>query len=505
MRTIVRITKTGFYRVCLMGISVLFVACGNKAKERPQSGKGPNILFIYTDDQAAWDFGLHGNQQAHTPNMDQLAREGGYFPNAYVSTPVCSPARVALLTGQYASEYGIYDFIPPPGHKLYDPSKESGLDPKSITFPEMLQHNGYVTGLVGKFHVGDWLNDPQRKHHPVNNGYDYFMGLTGGGASPKDPTLELDGTVGKIEGYTSNILTDHAIGFIKEHSEGPFLLSLHYRAPHGRWLPVPDEDWAPYEDMDPDVPDPDYPDLNTKAVKKKMREYMASTSGMDRNMGRVLQALKELGIEDNTIVIFTSDHGYNMGHHGIEHKGNGIWITKTPHPAKGNLARNSRPNLYETSLKVPMLIKWPGVVEPGSRYDHVVSSLDWYPTLAEMAKAEIPEGKILRGKSMVPILKGKEIPKERDIYAEYSMINYSKAYMRSYRNANWKLVKDFLNEGRDELYNMKTDPEEEHNLINEGDEQLEKVKEMLTGKILGKMEEIGDPLLERLQKESIQE
>ncbi|RAV30349.1 sulfatase family protein [Sinomicrobium soli] len=478
----------------------------------------PNILFIYTDDQAAWDIGVgnnyneegpdyitrknvNGAYQTYSPNLDKLAEEGAYFTNSFVSTPVCSPSRVSLLTGQYASEYGVYDFIPPPGHKLYEPDKEIGMSPDSLTFAEVLKNNGYATALVGKWHVGDWQKETMKKYHPTNNGYDYFMGLTGGGISPKDPKLEKEGKLQRFEGYTSDILTEHAIGFIRENAGRPFLLSLHYRAPHGPWLPLNDKDWKPYENLDPEIPNPDYPGLLTEVVKKRIREYMSSTSGVDRNLGRISDLLKELGIEDNTIVIFTSDNGYNMGHNGIEHKGNGFWVTKGPHPAKGNLAKRSRPNMYDTSLKVPAIIKWPGVIRPGTVYDEIISNLDWYPTLAEMTQSDIPSGKILRGRSLVPLLKGKAENWPDDFYAEYSQINYSQAYMRTYRTPEWKLVKDFLNPGRDELYHIAEDPEEHINLFSGERPEIKQVKKELTEQILEKMKEIKDPLLGHLDKD----
>ncbi|MGQ8337469.1 sulfatase family protein [Sunxiuqinia sp. A32] len=484
--------------VCLLSI-IFLISCGSN-KEQVNSKEKPNIIFVYTDDQAAWDIGVSGNPQIHTPNMDKLASEGAYFRNSFVTTPVCSPARASLMTSQYASEYDILDFIPQPGHRLYDPDHEIGLDPSSITFAEVLQQNGYKTGLVGKWHLGDWLNDDTKKFHPTNNGYDYFMGITGGGTSSKNPTLEKDGVVGKIEGFTSDILTENALNFINENKDSTFLLCVHYRAPHGPWLPVPEDTWAPYESLDPEIPNPDYPDLDITKVKNHMKEYMASTSGVDENLGKIMSLVEDLGLADNTIFIYSSDHGYNMGHNGIEHKGNGFWVTKTVHPAHGNIAENSRPNLYDNSLKVPAIIKWPGVVKPGTVIEKVMTSLDWYPTVVAMAGADLPEGKIVRGRSLLPLLKG-EIPGDwnDDVYSEYSQINYSKAYMRTYRTSEWKLVRDFLNEGRDELYHISVDPEESTNLINEDTAEIKEVIQELDAKIIEKMTEIGDLLLEQVK------
>ena len=281
----------------------------------------------------------------------------------------------------------------------------------------------------------------------------------------------------------------------------PFFLSINYRAPHVPWLPVPEDVWAQYENLDPDIPNPDFPDLDTDRVKKGMREYMASTTGIDINIGRVLDLLKELKLEENTIVIYSSDQGFNLGHNGIEQKGNGKWITKTPHPAEGNIGENSRPNLYDNSLKVPTIIKWPGVVKPGTVIEHTMTTLDWFPTFVEMADAEIPDNKIIRGRSLVPLLRGEKIEKwDNDVYAEYSMNTYSLTDMRTYRTSEWKLVVDFLNKGRNELYNLKQDPEESNNLIDKQTPDIEEVKNDLYEKIIKKMKEIDDPLLQRIDQ-----
>jgi uncharacterized sulfatase len=464
-----------------------------------QSNK-PNILFIYTDDQAYWTLGVSGNEQAYSPNLDRLASQGAFFENAFVTTPVCSPSRVSLMTGQYASEYGVLDFIAQPGHKLYDPENPVGLDPQSITFPEVLTQVGYTNGLVGKWHVGDWTEkDSDQRYHPTNQGYHYFMGITGGGESPIDPMLEEDGVVKKFDGLTVDILTDRAMAFLEKNQDKPFLLSVHYRSPHGKWLPVADQDWDPYEDMDMNVPHPDYPNLDMDKVKTKMKEYMASSTGVDRSVGKLLKQLENLGIAENTIVIFTSDHGYNMGHNGIEHKGNGYWITKQEHPATENIAKNSRPNLYDQSLHVPVIIRWPGVIKQGTRVQQTFSNLDWYPTVLEMVSTDIPRDKILRGRSVVPILKGEKIENwDNDLYTEYSMINYSTALMRSYRTPEWKLVKDFKDPSRDELYHLAKDPEERVNLISQNTADIKAIISQLTKNIYNKMEENGDPLLDSI-------
>lgn len=456
----------------------------------------PNILFVYTDDQAPWGFGASGYSQAHTPNIDRLASEGANLTNSFVTTPVCSPARASIMTSRYASEYGILDFIPHPNHKLYDPQHQIGLDPESITFAEVLQSSGYTTGLVGKWHLGDWTVTEEKKYHPTNHGYDYFMGLTGGGTKTENPPLEKAGTVSQFTGLTVDILTDHALEFVEDNRQTPFLLCLNYRAPHGKWLPVAEEDWAPYKDIDPEIPNPDFKGLDVKRVKRMTREYLASISGVDRNLGRMLQLLDELKLTQNTIVIFTSDHGFNMGHNGIYHKGNGFWITKPYPQGTVNVPARYRPNMYDNSLKVPAIVKWPNVIKPGTVITDISTSLDWYPTLVDMAGAKLPKEHLVRGRSILPLLKD-ETPSDwnQDYYGEYSMINYAQAYMRCYRTPKWKLVRDFLNPERDEFYDLTNDPEESHNLIHSKSQQLLRLIKKFDVRIRSHIEQNGDQVL----------
>lgn len=464
--------------------------------------KRPNILFIFTDDQAYWTLSKTGNPNAHTPNIDKLASEGAFFTNAFVTTPVCSPSRASIMTSQYASEYNILDFIPQPGHKLYDEKENPGLDPASITYPEALQKSGYTTGLIGKWHLGDWVVAPDKKYHPTNNGFDYFMGITGGGESPIDPKLEENGKVQTFKGLTTDIFTDRALRYITEHSgdEKPFLLCLNYRAPHGRFLPVAESDWEPYENLDPVIPNPNYPDLDIEKVKQKMKEYLASCTGVDRSVGRITDLLHTLGIDENTIIIYSSDHGYNMGHNGIEHKGNGYWITKSAPAATQYISERSRPNLYDNSLRVPAIVKWPGVVKAGTVIDHTISNLDWYPTILNMAGAKADPKQVIRGRDLKEILQGQD-PEgwNEDMYSEYSQIHYSTAYMRSYRTPEWKLIRDFRDSSRDELYNIALDPEENINMIHDSRQSVKDVIADLHGKIIGHMKMINDPLLKEMK------
>ena len=378
-------------RVLLVLVALHF-SLANAKEQRP------NVVFILTDDQAPWALSLSGHPHANTPNLDKLFKQGMWLKKAYVVTPVCSPSRAALMTSRYGSELGIKDWI----HPRNEPNL--GLDPKTVTWTEAMQAEGYHTGLVGKWHLG--VPD---KFHPTKTGFDYFMGFRTGGNKVTNPTLEVEGKNQKVEGFTYDILTDDALKFIERNQKKTFLLCLHYRAPHAAWMPQPESDRKPFDKLDPQIPNPDYPNLDVARVKRMTREYLGSVKGVDRNVGRVLKQLDDLKLADNTIVVFTSDHGYSIGH-------NGIW--------------------YKAD--------WPNVC-----------------------------------------------------YGEYSTLHQSKTHMRMIRTANWKLVRDFLNPVRDELFDLKNDPAESQNVIKAGKNAA--VTKELHGMILARMREVKDPVLKQLQ------
>ncbi len=466
-------------RCILFGFLSLFAGAGWNAA----GAERPNILFVFTDDQASWALGASGNAEAHTPNLDRLTAEGARFTNAFSVTPVCSPSRVELMTSRYGTEMGILDFLAAPDHSkiAYDP--EAGIPAEAPTFPEVLTAAGYYTGLVGKWHLGQ-----VDRFHPTKHGYAWFAGFREGGTVVKDPVLEIEGKQTPFKGLTVDVLTDQAISFLKERpADRPFLLSVHYRSPHGPWKPVAPEDEAPYDAAMMTLPHPDYPNLDVKSVKKKMADYLASVSGVDRNVGRLMETLDALGLRENTVVIFSSDHGYNMGHNGIHHKGNGIWATKPLPPALPDIEQRMRPNLYDQSMRVPLIVRWPGVVAPGSEIAETVTNLDWFPTLVAMAGAgeKVPDGAFIRGRDFTPLLKGESIDGwDNDLYGEYSMINYGIADMRCVRTPEWKLVVDFHNRDRDELYDLKNDPDETTNLIASEDAAVVKVKAELLERLM---------------------
>lgn len=296
-----------------------------------------NLVSIVTDDQARWSLGTYGNREARTPNMDRLAREGAVFRNAFANTPVCSPSRASFLTGLYGTQVGITDYIAD-----LEAAQGVGLAPSATTWPEILRQQGYATALIGKWHLGS-----QPQFHPQRRGFEHFFGFLGGASRPMNPVLERDGKEESLTGSLPGLLVDEAIRFVERRRSQPFALLLHFREPHTPYTPVPPEDSAPFRELDPTVPA--VAGLDTAQVKQWTREYYAAVHAVDRNIGRLLAALERLGLEKNTIVLFTSDHGHMIGHHGLHTKGNGWWIA-------GGLRGPQRPNMFDDSLRIPLAL-----------------------------------------------------------------------------------------------------------------------------------------------------
>ncbi len=465
-------------------VLLLTLLGSSPATEAQTRVRRPNIIFIQTDDQAAWALGVSGNRDAYTPNLDRFFREGAYLKNAFVSTPVCSPSRASLITSRYGSEVGITDWINP------NLEPEMGLSTDVPTWTKLLADNDYYCGLVGKWHLGT-----QDRFHPSQFGFKYFMGFREGGISTKDPKLEVEGQQKQLTGFFVDIATDDAIRFLHDHRSKTFMLMLNYREPHTAYLPVRDEDWAKVKDLDPMVGD--YPDLDVARAKKNMREYLASVAAIDRNFGRLMSVVDDLKLREDTVVIFTSDHGYNIGQHGIWHKGNGHYITNAAAKFKNQDPAIQRPNVFDTSLKTPTAVRWPGMIKAGSEIKNTTTNLDWFPTLLSIAGIKLPANIKIRGRDITPLLKGKRVKWDDDLYVEWSQHHYTKTHLRMYRTPEWKLVRDFLNAGKDELYNLKSDPAESRNLIDNPATTV--IRKKLEAKLLARMRENDDFVLKTIK------
>ena len=436
-----------------------------------------NLISIVTDDQAAWSIGAYGNRDSRTPNMDRLAREGARFLNAFACTPVCSPSRAAFLTGRYGTQLGITDYITPK-----EGEAGVGLATDAITWPKVLRQHGYVAGLIGKWHLGD-----QPKSHPSKLGFDYFHGSLRGSFKPKDPELEVDGKLVKVEGFSADIVADAALRFVETNRARPFALLVHFREPHLPYDPVAEADSAPFRELAPTIPK--FDGINTNQVMKWHREYYAAIHAVDRNLGRLLAQLDELKLSDSTIVMFTSDHGYMIGQHGMYLKGNGEWIG-------GGKRGPTRPNMFEEGIRVPLIIRWPGVVKPGREIREDVSNIDTYTTVLGMLGIPAPADWKQEGVDFSPLLRGKKFTPHDAIFGQYDLHHGALAYMRMIRTRDWKLVRFHFTNSLDELYDLKRDPGETRNLYD--DPIARSSRDRLQRKLTAWQQSIDDPILPRL-------
>ena len=403
-----------------------------------------NILFILTDDQGVWAAGCYGNPEIRTPNLDRLAATGMRFENFFVSTPVCSPSRATLLTGHIASQHGVHDWIR--GGNV-GPDAASYLQGE-VAYTDVLAAQGWTCGLSGKWHLG---NSQLAQH-----GFSHWFTHQQGGGPYNDAPMVRDGELVDVPGYVTHAITDDALDFLDRHGPAaePFYLSVHYTAPHSPWTGHPQEIVDSYDDcaFESCPQEPIHPwavghDLSENCLRNRemLKGYFAAVTAMDADVGRLLDKLEELGLRQQTLVVFVSDNGFSCGHHGFWGKGNGTYP----------------PNMYENSIKVPLLVSHPGRIPEGVVQPAMASAYDFMPTLLDYLGLPLPAGRNLPGQSFVPALLGRA-DAARDnvvIYDEYGAT-------RMVRTATWKYVQR-APQGPHELYDLAADPEERDNRAND--------------------------------------
>ncbi|MDF1514670.1 MAG: sulfatase-like hydrolase/transferase [Anaerolineae bacterium] len=424
------------------------------ASEDPQK---PNILFVLTDDQGYWALGCAGNPEVQTPNLDRLAAMGIRFKNFFCASPVCSPARASILTGRIPSQHGVHDWI---RKGNLDTSQTPGLwsDDRAIEYlqgmpgyTDVLADNGYTCGISGKWHLGDSMH-PQK-------GFAFWHIFPMGGGDYNKSYILRNGNLEFENRYLTDVITEGGLKFLaaQDGSTTPFYLSVHYTAPHSPWHKGqhPEDLVNLYQDCAfetcPEVPGGHPWQINSAPRGRGERRhellsgYYAAITGLDRGVGALLDRLDKMGILDNTLILFSSDNGMNMGHHGIWGKGNGTFPQ----------------NMYDTSVKVPMLIALPGSMRGGQVADHLLSHYDIMPTLLDFLGFENADSDSLPGASFAPLLRG-ETMEDRDnivVFDEYGPV-------RMIRTREWKYVHRYPY-GPNELYDLVSDPGENSNLIDE--------------------------------------
>lgn len=408
------------------------LAASQGCKQRDQVKAPPNILFIMADDLGYGELGCYGCTDIRTPVLDNLAEEGIRFTSFYANAPVCSPTRLAFLTGLYQQRLGIDD-------ALYYQEMGRGIPLDVQTIAGELAGLGYATGIFGKWHVG---YDMDRR--PLQQGFESFLGILGGNHhlfKHFDKIGVYDFWSGNDslvrEGYTTELITQEAMSFIREHQDDPFFLYLSHLAPHFPYLGPADEQ----KDVRP----------NHKSwMEGDSGTYAAMVEHMDSEIGRVLNLLDELGLRNQTLVVFTSDNG------GAEY---------APYTRNAPFS-GFKSSIREGGIRVPCIVSWPGVLSDGEVSDQVGITMDWTTTFSMLAGLKT-FAEVQDGIDLLPILKGEKPIKQRTLFwrVKSGPVRRVAEPFRAVRHQHWKLIEQY---GGDRwLYDLKEDPGESLNLVSD--------------------------------------
>lgn len=501
----------------LLGISL--VSCQNtkssEKEKKEDSNQRPNIIYIMADDlttQAITAYNDRFKGIADTPNIDRLAKEGMLFQDVLCTNAICGPSRAAILTGKFSNKNGYY-------------KNESGgkFNPNQWTFPQAFQNAGYTTSLFGKWHLGS-----------LPKGFDEYKFHSGAGQQGHywDPTYNENGTEVKEKGYATNLTTGFALNWLKKNqqdSKKPFLMLLQFKAPHRPWEPdkkyekLWDDIEMPYpptfddqykgrektagdtemtmdyfsrRDMKMDPPDSlegkdrlawefygtkpgeiVQPEGMSKEEGKKWRyqhyikDYLACIKSVDDNIGKVLDYLDKTGLADNTVIVLTSDQGFYLGDHGFFDKR----------------------FIYDESLKMPFIVRYPGHVKPGSVNTDIIGNIDFAPTLLDLADIQVSEDAGIQGRSFASNLMGNTPDDWREgLYYHYYEFPYWHHVQPHYgiRTDRYTLAHFYYNVDKWELYDNEKDPQQMHNVID--DPEYADVVKRLKVKLEEQMKKYGD-------------
>jgi len=428
----------------------------------------PNVVMFMTDDHGAWATGAYGCSQIRTPNIDALSSAGAWFTRAFACTPVCSPSRLTYLTGRIPSTHGVQDWLRPVDS--FGEKTRRWLQGHT-TYSEILARNGYTLGLSGKWHMGD--------DDRAQAGFSYWATVPGGGGPYRDAVFMKNGERVPTEGFKTDRVGDYALEFLdsRRGKDDPFYLLVPFYAPHTPYNYQPEQYRRPYEGSDfPCFPrTPEHPWQNRglrshHGNTASMHAYSALITGLDHNVGRVVRHLDEMGIRENTLVVFTADQGWNAGQHGVWGKGNGTWPF----------------NMYEESVHVPMIWNHPGRIRGGQSPDGMVSSYDYFPTILDYLGISAARDRKRPGRSYSRLLSGSAPRWENRLYFEYS-------FVRAVRTANLKYI-ERTREWPSELFDLEADPGETKNLLE--DPSYQKRRDALRSDLKRFFGRLGAPRIE---------
>lgn len=411
-----------------------FVQTASKA-----AAKKPNVVMFMTDDHGAWAMGAYGCNEMHTPHLDTLAAGGARFGRAYACTPVCSPSRMTWITGKIPSVHGVQDWLRP--EDSFEKNTRRWLAGHT-PYSEILAKNGYTLGMCGKWHMGE--------DDKAQAGFSYWATVPGGGGPYRNVEFVRNGTRARISEFKTDAVGDCALDFLDKTKGKPFYLLMPFYAPHTPFDYQPEKYREPYKDAAfqcfPNTPKHSWQNPGLRkhhGNRESMRSYSALVSGVDANVGRVVQKLEQMGVREDTVVIFTADQGWNAGHHGVWGKGNGTWPF----------------NMYEESIRVPLIWNHPGKIRPGQVLNAMVSSYDYFPTILDYIGVKAPGDSKRPGRSYAGFLRGQSPRWDNRLFFEYS-------FVRGLRTEHLKLIQR-TREWPSEFYDLERDPGETQNRIDD--------------------------------------
>lgn len=479
--------------------------------------KKPNIVLIISDDHSYQTISAYGSKLMETPNIDRLADEGVLFNKAYVTNSICGPSRAVILTGKHSHKNGFKD------------NETSNFDTSQDLFVKRLQADGYETAWIGKYHLGD---KPE--------GFDYWEILPGQGSYFNPDFITMDGSLKRYEGYVSDVIEDVAERWLDQRDDSkPFCLIIGHKATHRTWMPdtvdlgmfdevefpLPETFYDRYESREAakvqdmsiaetmqlaydlkmypeDTKDNNVTRMNEAQRSKYkayynpikaefeaqqltgkslaewkfqryMRDYLATAASLDRNIGRTLDYLDQNGLASNTAVIYMSDQGFYMGEHG--------WFDKR--------------FMYEESFRTPMVMRYPGIVQPGTQSEHMIMNLDIAPTLLDIAGVAVPAD--MQGESFLPLLTDPSA-KGRDAiyYHYYENGEHAVSPHFGIKTERYKLIRFYKRVESWELFDLKKDPQELNNLY--GNKKYRKIRKKLKGKLEELIEQYEDRDAQRI-------
>jgi arylsulfatase A-like enzyme len=428
--------------VLFLGLSAELLAAANK----------PNVIMILTDNHGPWTLGCYGSQEIRTPNIDRLATEGTLFEQAYANNAVCSPTRATLMTGLMPSQHGVHRYLGAGGAQVGPAAYCTIAEFK--TLPKIFKQAGYVCGLSGKWHLGGNLAPQEGFEYWITKPHGHSPGFYG------QEVIE-NGAIRTEAGYLTDLWTSHGVKFIEQNQQHPFFLLLSYNGPYGLAAamhePIRNRHRESYESNEQmpsfprETPSPWlHTQLNNINNLTAMRKYAAEVSAVDDGVGTIMDTLRRLQIDDNTLVVFVADQGLAGGH-------SGLW----------GMGDHTRPlTAYDPTMWIPLIFWQPGKISAGSRLDYLVSNYDIFPSLLQHLglAAEAPDRPQLPGRNFSPALRGEPLHWDNVVFFEFENV-------RAIRTKQWKYI-ERIHQEPNELYDLQADPGERQNLIDDPKKQL---------------------------------